>query len=622
MRNPTRIEWLLLASVALAPWVQAQYAGDNLTNTFDGAASSTNLNSAAYLVGSNTHHDVLWVLNGAGLTNSGLNSGVGYAASASNNLAVVSGANSIWRGNGAAGVSFSVGYYGANNRLVVSNGGSVLFTNATVPNAYLGGNSNTANGNEIVVDGQGSSLMLNALIIGGDVSLAASAGSFHRLIVTNGGRVELKSGVSYVGRRAGSSNNVVIISGAGSVLSAQGSLLTSSGPGQLMLINDGGTLELTNMTWASNQGFTNSGGIIQFFTASPTLAFGTTAKILTNATVGFRGINNADVLGSLGSNSVSLFRFQGANTFRLNNASNTSAASPQNYTFASGISPSNYVGLEMINGGTAWKSAWLNIGAGGRMLVSNTSASVEGVTTNSGSITVLNASATWQSPVVNLGAWVSDPSTNAFNGSFTVGPTAYVSAASGDVYAFGGDFLMGSTNRAFSMASARVVFATNGFGLSTTTANHLLSISNSGALEIGAGYTNFSQVASNFALGSLSIESGDRLTVAGSKGGALTNALYVGWLDIRGGFDTNSYSAVTNALVLALNLPNVNLYYDTYDPRNGWLNANLVGDSANGYNLWSGGLLLPIPEPSALGTLAAGLALLGFLRRRACGEGR
>ena len=81
-------------------------------------------------------------------------------------------------------------------------------------------------------------------------------------------------------------------------------------------------------------------------------------------------------------------------------------------------------------------------------------------------------------------------------------------------------------------------------------------------------------MASNFAFGTLSIEVGNRLTIAGNKDSSGTNALYVGWLDIQGANTntaTSTFDTTTNALFLALNLPNVNLYYDKYDYRNDWL---------------------------------------------------
>ena len=150
----------------------------------------------------------------------------------------------------------------------------------------------------------------------------------------------------------------------------------------------------------------------------------------------------------------------------------------------------------------------------------------------------------------------------------------------------------------------------------TTTANHTLSLSNSAALDLGH-FTNFAMVSSNFSIGTLSIQASNLLTIAGTKGGGLTNALYVGVLDIQGWSTNGGYLSVSNTLVHALNLPNINLYFDVYNPSNDWITAWLPSSvPGTGYDLWGGGLLLPIPEPSPFLAVGAGLALLAFLRRR------
>ena len=124
-------------------------------------------------------------------------------------------------------------------------------------------------------------------------------------------------------------------------------------------------------------------------------------------------------------------------------------------------------------------------------------------------------------------------------------------------------------------------------------------------------------------IGTFSIALGNRVTISGNKD-SLTNAVYLGWLDIQGlgsgSLLTNSYLAVSNTLVTALSLPNINVYYDSFDARNQWLNDWLPSSSpGTGYDLWGGGLLLPIPEPSSLVLCAMGMAAVGFLSRRCRG---
>ena len=405
------------------------------------------------------------------------------------------------------------------------------------------------------------------------VSLASST-----LQVTNAG-----SGVrvGYQGSGAG-----ILDVGSGKLATVNSVLLGEGGStANAILLGNGGRLQVTN---ASASGLLELRKGTMVMTSNSSVIVD---KLLVGGAQGFLQFNG----GTLASRS-------------------TGVSNGVQFVVGDGISSATF---QMLGSGTHSFTNGVLVSANASLKVTNAQATVVASTvTNLGTVSVMNGQATFNGNVVNLGAWVSDPSTNTFNGNYTVGATGYVSAASNDVYAFGGDFIMASTNHAFNLASAHVVFATNGYGLATTTANHLLSVSNSGALDIGQGYTNFSQVASDFAIGALSIQRGDKVTLAGNKDATRTNALYVGWLDVQGSFDTNNYSAVTNALVLALNLPNINLYYDKYDPRNGWLNANLINDSAAGYNLWgNNGLLLPIPEPSAFLALALGAGALAFLRR-------
>ena len=894
----------------------------------------------------------LLIQNSGLVVSAGTTFGGTAAASANSfsNMVVVS-SGSVWSNLATIAIGTRQSY---GQQVLVTNGGT-LYSAGTVQVGSANSNFN----NRLVVSDPGSlvNILSSNIVLVGAGNTGNAFGNGNAIIVTNGGTF-LAGGV-VVGIGVASSNSLFLVSGAGSLAQlARGVSVGSNGAGfasttpsgsASILVNDRGVLEANEMEAGYNGSGTisNLGGIYQFTTNAPIITPNTAgAIVLNNGTISFRGITNADVMGSLGSNGLKNISYSGANTFRLNNASNFTAGL-QNYTFGySSANPSNYAGLEMINGGTAWKSAWLAISNNGSMLVSNTSASIQGVLTNSGQITIANATATyasnvvliagtylsqggatnnfngglnvgssgnltvsngvsvlggtyltnsgtvqvmggstanWQSnvvlsggnylsqggatnnfnggatittggefsmtngasvvsvgsgvltnngifdiegsgiynpatgtiatgsgllrvlsggalnlsngvftlanvitnqgavnvfqssatyasnvvlasgssytsksgtnafngglqilsgagynldilsqisgtvannglfsilngaaytftngsyfsgngallvglggrlnltngtfaafggmgmtndgrlnvqnlgilnftnnaamphgsgtaqvdhggilnftngtfafgntltnagtvnvvnsrvtyaaPVVISGGYISDPSTNTFATNVTVTGSGYLVGglvvSNGDQFVFEKDLLMFSTNKQFSLSSAAVLF--------TNSANHLLSISNSGALNIGQGYASFAQVASNFAIGTLSIASGNRMTLSGLTNGPVTNALYVGWLDIQGWSTNSGYTSVTNSLLLALNLPDVNLYYNKYDERNQWLNDFIPN---TGYDLWGGGLLLPIPEPSPFLAVGAGLALLAFLRRR------
>lgn len=283
-----------------------------------------------------------------------------------------------------------------------------------------------------------------------------------------------------------------------------------------------------------------------------------------------------------------------------------------------------YNGPTVVNAGRLLLSGVLSgssavtVNSGGVLGASNAQMVIANAVTNAGTLSVVNAQAVFNKSVVNYGAYVSDPSTNTFNGVFTVGPTATVVAAVGDLYAFGSNLVIQSTNRAFDMHQATVLFANTNYaaasalGLTTTATNHTLSLAGSGAVDMGSNWLSAAQLSTNFSIGTLSIAAGNRLTLSGTRSGALTNALYVGWLDIQGILNTNDFTSVTNSLVAALSLPDINLYYDKNLAENGYLRGEA-------FSFWGGGgMLIPIPEPASAWITAVGLgaSLLIWRRRR------
>lgn len=548
------------------------------------------------------------------------------------NVFVISGSGTVF--SNSTGATY-VGYQGnaSRNQFIVSNDARAYALNAGGDAFVLGNVAGNAS-NLVVVDHA-------TLNINGRTKLGANGASkWNQLLVTNGGRVLASfsgSGVGFsVGVSSGANSNRIVVTGPGSQLdvaaAANGFYVGQSADWNELLIRDGGqviagnnsvyagagstrsnaivvtrggVLEANSLTVASGDGnfISNVGGTYRFTTATPSLAPNGFGRIsLTDGTISFRAVADAPVtvIGGFLGNKIA---FLGDNSFELNAATNAALTS---YTLATGVS-SNFMRLILTGTNAFWRSAALTVGNGGELLATNSvGAALGAVLTNAGTIRVVNGSLTYLSNVVNQGAYISDPSTNAFNGNFTVGPTATVVAAAGDVYAFGGNLVMQSTNRAFDMHLANAVFADSGYGLTAGGTNHTFDLTGSGALDKGSNWLDVAQLATNFSIGTLSIASGNRLTVTGDAG---TNALYVGTLDLSA-WDTDA-SSLTNTLQAALNLPNVNLYYDMNLAANSYL-------AGNTFDLWGGqGLLIPIPEPGALTLiLAAGaLALLGHRRK-------
>lgn len=624
--------WILAAALAVAYACLGDAHAEN--DTVNAIATTVSSNTSGYFLGLTGTNNVLWITNGGKFTvggSAGRDVNIGASPSSISNAATVAGAGSMW----IITNTLFVGYTGSMNSVTITNGGLLRTQNANI------GQIAGALGNAALVSGSGSiwsnSVRLNV----------GNAGSFSILVVSNGGAV-YNSADAFVGRNAASSNNTAIVTGAGSVWSNATELYV----GQLSISNrltvaDGGSVYSSTAFIGSNAAFntaivtgTNSqwrnGGIFYVGLNGSTNALTITNGGLVSATDLVMGNNAASVSNRLGiyggqlvvtntsgngvldvrrgaldfnggalvadmlyatNGASSLFNFNGGNL----SAKGALVSNGATFAVGDGTQAATYTML----GGTHTFRQGLLVRSSGSLLVSNSTTVVDGLITNSGTIRTVNSTVTWQKGVVIKGGYISDPSTNMFTSNVVVTGDGYLVGSNGDLFVFQKDFINESTNRSqFSLWRSAVLFTNSG--------THLLSVSNSGSADWGTGFTNFDRVSTNFAIGQLSIASGNRVTLAGNKDVTGTNALYVGWLDIQGGFDTNDFSAVTNALFNALLLPNINLYYDRVDPRNGWLNANLIGSAAGGYALWSGGgLLLPIPEPSSLMLMAisAGLAL-------------
>ena len=535
---------------------------------------------------------VLNILNGAVVSNtSGTASGIGD-------------------GSGASGGSTGI--------VTVANGGKWSTFSVNLGKAGAGGGVG-----QMIVQGPGSSVIGDLAGGTGALTIDAPGGFNSSLVVSNGGYVAFGSQITV---------------GSGTVMVASGGILESANQ--------------WNITAGKSGSISNVGGIYQFSSGTPSFNIVPGSMVLSNGTISFRARNDVNVFNAALTN----ITYNGQNTFRMDAASNTSVR--QNYIFDTGRGATNYANLELINGANWRNSDWLTIGAGGSLLVSNSVASsVDGVVTNAGKVSVVNSTMNWlnnfvfnggtyttvngtnnfakgatvasgsaltftngnslwsgvltnagnlrainsqvtfQGPVVLSGSYFSDPSTNTFNSNLTVTASGSLYGSNGDLFVFNRDFLNGSTNRtSFNLVNATMLF-TNGTG----TTNHTLSLVGSDAFDKGSNWLSITDLATNFAIGTLSLAAGNTLSITGAMGGGVSNALYVGTLDLQGLTDTNQ---LASRLWLG-----INLYYDEHQSGNAYLHGLT-------YDLPGLGLLIPIPEPSAFAAALAGLGLLVFLRRR------
>lgn len=147
---------------------------------------------------------------------------------ASNNTALVTDIGSLWTNQTA----LYVGNFGPSNSLAIASGGIV-----SDYYGYIGYNSGATN-NTVTVSDSGSTWFNVQLEVGG-------SGPFNSLVVSNGGKVVVGSGVSFIGAGSGSSNNTVLVTGNGSVLT-NGSYFSVGdfGAFNTLVVSNGGTVRV------------------------------------------------------------------------------------------------------------------------------------------------------------------------------------------------------------------------------------------------------------------------------------------------------------------------------------------------------------------------------------------
>jgi T5SS/PEP-CTERM-associated repeat protein len=199
--------------------LRAQVVADGATNTLSNVATNF---TGDVTVGTTGSFTLLILSDNVLLTNSA-NGVIGRNTSAKSNEVRLISASARWRMGG----SLFVGSNGAMSLLVVSNGALVENTDGALARTAASSN------NFILVTGGGSVWSnRNQLDIGG-------SGPGNQMVVSNGGWVASVTGV--LGRDTRSSNNLVRVTGSGSVWSNSADLFVGNLlPGNRLVIEAGG----------------------------------------------------------------------------------------------------------------------------------------------------------------------------------------------------------------------------------------------------------------------------------------------------------------------------------------------------------------------------------------------
>ncbi|MCG3149629.1 MAG: hypothetical protein PCFJNLEI_03094 [Verrucomicrobiae bacterium] len=326
---------------------------------------------------------------------------------------------SNWAGNG----TYVVGSNTYLNALVINSGGAL--SNGT---GYIG--YETAGSNNVALISGTGSVWNNQFTL-----TIGHSGAVSRLIITNAGVVVNVTGV--MGLYSNSHDNVVLVSDSGSAWSNFSTLFVGSrGAGNQLTVTNGGTL----VSWGGILGYFDSGSN----NAVAVAGNGAKWEDMRNLIVGYESDTNTLTIGTGGSviaSNAYVGYLAGADGNRINMTGGS-------------LYVTNALGRSVldIRRGTLTASASslitadnLLIGSAGFVTTTVTRITIAGATTNSGTLTMLNSYASFGGPVVNHGAWITDPTTNIFNGDLLVTSSGYISAGAGDVYEFKSNFVNQST---------------------------------------------------------------------------------------------------------------------------------------------------------------------------------
>jgi T5SS/PEP-CTERM-associated repeat protein len=468
----------------------------------DGSMVSNTFNTFLGFRGSG---NVLIISNGAGVFDQ--TSSIGYTNASSYNTAWVVGAGSVWTNT----LFSAVGYNGSFNQLIVSNGGSVWSGNGYLALITTGSSNNTA-----TITGSGSVWSTtNGIYVG-------YVGSSNQLLVLDGGAAYALS--SFAGTFSTSSNNTIVVSGTGSVMSNTfNTYIGNGGPGNLLVISNGGTvfdeygiladtasgddntalIDGTGSVWSNTQyvyvglyggtnqmRVTNGGavidgtGVIGYSNASPDNVViingaGSTWTTITNLFMGYMGANNQLIVSN------------GGTVFSSNSYVGTYLPSSNNTVIVTGAG-SQWINTNVLFFGYEGARNSLIIEDGGAVIDSNGAVIGYFAGANSNSVLITGPGSDWS----NAYSAVVLSSAGGFGNSLTISNGGAV---------FGG-LSTGGTNSSVSVIGPGSTL-TNG----NISGTYIGDLGFSNVLTVTAGgivYSGLGYVAYNYGTNNLAVVSG------------------------------------------------------------------------------------------------------------------
>ncbi len=386
------------------------------------------------------------------------------------------------------------------------------------------------------------------------------------------------SGVVNNGTISGHGSLSVAVSNPGYIRATNGTLYIQSLTGNqatgLIEVSDGGTLQANGInSWINNGQVTLSGGTI--------------------------------IGGSISNNAANVIKGVGKISNKVHNSGTIEA---------------------VTSGGTLeFDGDSLNNAVSGVITANQQNLVIHGAFTNTGTFSMMHSVGTFRSTVVNMGAWVTDPTTNIFHNNHTVTSSGYISADAGDVYLFttnnpgsGVASFINQSQQSNSWKTLNVPvgspgmgtkFLFEGDGVQTQNFFHV-------GLALTGGFTGmptplttgvqtvstFSAVSgfkTNFALGTLELTNTTLVLSQTFPSSTITNALFVNNLFMLG----DSHLIISN---------NMRLYFVN---SNDWTMANvtLLGN-AQIHQIVT--LLTVVPEPGTATLWLAGFITLVAMRKR------